>query len=130
MATLNKVQIIGRLGANPELRHTQSQKAVCNFSVATTFKVSGDKESTEWHKVQTWEKLAEICSTLLKKGSLVYIEGRLATRSWEAKDGTKQYTTEIIATNMQKLTPKDADGEGEPKQASAAAYDNLDEIPF
>lgn len=142
MATLNKVQIIGRLGQDPELRHTKKMtnqepaKAVCNFSVATTFKTR-DTEHTEWHRVQAWENLADICSKLLRKGHLVYVEGRITTRVWEDKEGKKNYTTEIVASNVQKLTPKD-DGAGSsggptappPGGDSTNQEVSLDEIPF
>ena len=101
---LNKVQLIGRLGADPELRHTPSGSAVANFNIATTEQFTNKdeqkEERTEWHKIVTWDKLAEICGEYLKKGKLVYIEGKLRTRSWEDRDGNKRWTTEIKANNM------------------------------
>ncbi len=101
---LNKVMIIGRLTRDPELRSTGNGTNVASFSVATGFTwtdQSGQKkEQTEFHNVVAWRKLAEIVGQYLKKGSQVYIEGRLQTRSWEGQDGKKNYRTEIIADNM------------------------------
>jgi single-strand DNA-binding protein len=105
--SMNKVLILGRLGQNPEIRHTPSGAAVANFSVATSEKwtdKSGEKkESTEWHKVVVWGKLAELCSQYLVKGRQVFLEGKLQTHQWEDKDGKKNYTTEIHATSVQFL---------------------------
>lgn len=99
MSGLNKVTLIGNLGTRPELKYTASGAAVCNMrmAVSTTF---GEKESTEWFSVITWNKLAELVAEHLDKGRKVYVEGRLATRSWEAKDGTKRSTTEVIANQV------------------------------
>lgn len=101
---LNKVMIIGRLTRDPELKTTPSGQNVANFSVATSMKwkdqSGGDKEKTEFHNVVAWRKLAEIIGQYLKKGSQVYIEGRLETRNWDGDDGKKRYRTEIIADNM------------------------------
>ncbi|MEO1630600.1 MAG: single-stranded DNA-binding protein [Bacteroidota bacterium] len=108
---VNKVILIGNLGSDPELRYTGSGTAVCNFSLATseTYKDSnGDMvEKTEWHRVVTWARLAEICGEYLKKGRQVYIEGSLQTRQWEDKDGNTKYTTEIKAREMQMLGSRD-----------------------
>jgi single-strand DNA-binding protein len=113
MGSLNKAMIIGRLGADPEVRYTQSNTAVANMSVATSEKYkdrNGEmQESTEWHRVVAWGRLAEICQQYLTRGSLVYFEGPIQTRSWEDKDGNKQYSTEIKAMVMQML---DSRGEG------------------
>jgi single-strand DNA-binding protein len=108
MASLNKVQIIGNLGRDPEVRYTPNGNAVCNVSVATTRqwknKDSGDRqEETEWHRVVFYDRLAEIAGEYLKKGRSVYVEGRLKTRKWQDKEGKDQYTTEIIAEQMQML---------------------------
>ena len=113
MASINKVIVIGNLGRDPEVRYTPSGAAVCNVSVATTRnwkdKNSGDKvEETEWHRVVLYDRLAEIAGEYLKKGRSVYIEGRLKTRKWQDKDGKDNYTTEIVAENMQLL----GNGEG------------------
>jgi single-strand DNA-binding protein len=112
---LNKVFIIGNLTADPEVRHTQSGQMVCNLTIATnrTWKgQSGDKQvQTEFHNIVAWGRLAEIISNYLKKGSMALVEGRLATRSWEDKNGNKRYTTEIIAEGLQ-MGPKNAGGTG------------------
>lgn len=107
MASVNKVIIVGNLGADPETRYMPSGDAVTNIRVATTDrykdKASGEmKEATEWHRIAFFGRLAEIAGEYLKKGSSVYIEGRLKTRQWE-KDGQKQYSTEIVADQMQML---------------------------
>ncbi len=113
MSSLNKVMIIGRLGADPDVRYTQSNTAVANMSVATSERFkdrNGElQERTEWHRVVVWNRLAEICQQYLKKGSLVYFEGKIETREWEDKEGQKRYTTEIKAFNMQML---DSRGDG------------------
>lgn len=111
--TVNKVILIGRLGADPELKYTPSGAAVANFNIATDDtwtdrKTAEKQERTEWHRIIAWSKLAEICGEYLKKGSRVYIEGRLQTRSWEDKNGVKRYTTEIVAQQMQMLDAKGA----------------------
>lgn len=107
MSSLNKAMIIGRLGADPEVRYTQSNTAVATMNVATSERYkdkNGElQENTEWHRVVAWSRLAEICQEYLKKGSLVYFEGPIQTREWEDKDGQKRYTTEIKALNMQML---------------------------
>jgi single-strand DNA-binding protein len=106
---LNKVMLIGRLGKDPDCNFTGSGTAVCKFSVATsdewTDKQGEKQEKTEWHKIVAWGKLGEICGNYLKKGSQVYIEGKIVTRSWE-KDGITRYTTEIVASDMQMLDSK------------------------
>ncbi len=117
MASLNKVQIIGNLGRDPEVRYTPNGNAVCNVSVATTRqwknKESGDKqEETEWHRVVFYDRLAEIAGEYLKKGRSVYVEGRLKTRKWTDKEGKEQYTTEIVATEMQMLGGREGMGGG------------------
>lgn len=105
--SVNKVLLIGRLGADPELRYTADGVPVATFNVATseTFKDrSGTKqERTEWHRVVAWRKLGEISGEYLKKGKLVYIEGKIQSREYEAKDGTKRKTFEIIASEMKML---------------------------
>ena len=118
MASLNKVQIIGNLGRDPEVRYTPNGNAVCNVSVATTRqwknKDSGERqEETEWHRVVFYDRLAEIAGEYLKKGRSVYVEGRLKTRKWTDKEGKDQYTTEVIATEMQMLGSREGMGGGE-----------------
>lgn len=107
---VNKVILVGRLGADPEVRYTQDGMVVTNFRLATdeqwTDKNGEKAQKTEWHRIVTFGKLAEICGNYLSKGSLIYLEGRIQTRSWEDRDGVKQYTTEIVASNMQRLEPK------------------------
>lgn len=110
MSSLNKAMIIGRLGQDPEVRYTQSNTAVANFSVATSERYkdkNGEwQETTEWHRIVAWGRTAEICQEYLQKGSQVYIEGPIQTREWEDKDGQKRYTTEIKALVMTMLSTK------------------------
>ncbi|MFC7298421.1 single-stranded DNA-binding protein [Herminiimonas aquatilis] len=117
MASVNKVIIVGNLGRDPETRYMPNGEAVTNVAVATTEswkdKNSGDKkEITEWHRITFYRKLAEIAGQYLKKGSSVYIEGRLQTRKWTDKDGVERYTTEIIADTMQMLGGRPGAGGG------------------
>jgi single-strand DNA-binding protein len=117
MASINKVIVIGNLGRDPEVRYTPNGAAVCNVSVATTRnwkdKNSGDKvEETEWHRVVFYDRLAEIAGEYLKKGRSVYVEGRLKTRKWQDKDGKDNYTTEIVAEQMQLLGGREGGGSG------------------
>ncbi len=104
---VNKVILIGNAGADPELRYTPGGTAVSNFSIATNeswTNSSGERqERTEWHRIVVWGRLAEICNQYLRKGSKVYIEGKLQTSSWEGQDGLKRYTTEVVARDMQLL---------------------------
>jgi single-strand DNA-binding protein len=108
MASVNKVILVGNLGADPEVRYLPSGDAVANIRLATTDrykdKASGEfKEATEWHRVTFFGRLAEIVSEYLKKGSSVYLEGRIRTRKYQAQDGTDRYSTEIVAEQMQML---------------------------
>ena len=102
--SLNRVQLIGNLTRDPELRYTPSGTAVCSFSIATNRNWTTDtgekKEEVEFHRIVAWNKLAELCSQFLTKGRKVFVEGRLTTRSWDAQDGTKKQTTEIIINDM------------------------------
>lgn len=104
---INKVFLIGRLGADPEIRYTPSGAEVASFRIATSenwTNKSGEKEErTEWHRIVAWRGLAKICGEYLSKGKLVYIEGRLRTRTWEDREGNKRSTTEIEATDMKML---------------------------
>ena len=118
MASVNKVILIGNLGRDPEVRYTPNGNAVCNVSVATSrtwkAKDSGDKvEETEWHRVAFFDRLAEIAGEYLKKGSPVYVEGRLKTRKWTDKEGKENYTTEIIAEEMKMLGGREGCGGAE-----------------
>jgi len=148
MASVNKVILVGNLGADPETRYTASGDAVCNIRLATTDswkdKNSGEKrEQTEWHRVVFYRKLAEIAGQYLKKGSQVYLEGRIRTRKWQDKDGQDRYTTEIEATEMQMLGGRQSAGApagndeptdyspAPPKNKPKPPYDGLgDDIPF
>ncbi|HWV38756.1 MAG TPA: single-stranded DNA-binding protein [Vulgatibacter sp.] len=115
MASVNKVILIGNLGADPEMRYTPGGQAVANFRMATTDswadKSSGQRqERTEWHRVVAWGKLAELCGEYLKKGRQCYVEGRLQTREWQDKEGQKRYTTEIVASQIVFLGGRDGGG--------------------
>ncbi|WP_448168527.1 single-stranded DNA-binding protein [Burkholderia ambifaria] len=117
MASVNKVILVGNLGADPEVRYLPSGDAVANIRLATTDrykdKASGDfKEMTEWHRVAFFGRLAEIVSEYLKKGSSVYIEGRIRTRKWQGQDGQDRYSTEIVADQMQMLGGRGGAGGG------------------
>ena len=117
MASVNKVILVGNLGADPEVRYLPSGDAVANIRLATTDrykdKASGEmKEATEWHRVSFFGRLAEIVNEYLKKGSSVYIEGRIRTRKWQAQDGTDRYSTEIVAEQMQMLGGRGSMGGG------------------
>src|SRR5579884_2262622 len=107
MAGLNKVMIIGNLGRDPEMRYTPSGAPVTTFSVAVNRRWSSQdgqqQDETEWFNVVAWNKLAETCNQVLTKGRLVYVEGRLRTRSWDGQDGQKHYRTEVIAQTVQFL---------------------------
>src|SRR3982751_1350786 len=160
MASVNKVILIGNLGRDPETRFMPSGDAICNISIATTENwkdKNGEKqEKTEWHRVAFFGKLAEIAGEYLKKGSQVYVEGRLQTRKWQDKDGQDKYMTEIVASQMQMLgsrqgmgggdrgAPPDAgeggggqragagaSGGGKPAAKSGGKFDDFeDDIPF
>ena len=130
---INKVILIGNLGKDPEIRYTQSGAAVVNFSIATTERWKGQdgqqQEQTEWHNIVAWKRLAEICSEFLSKGSKVYIEGKLQTRKWQDKDGNDRYTTEIVARDMQMLTPRGAGSGGGSYGDNSGGYDNFPQEP-
>ena len=144
MASVNKVILVGNLGADPETRFMPNGDAVANIRLATTEswkdKASGEKkEITEWHRVVLYRKLGEIAGQYLKKGSAVYIEGRIRTRKWQDKEGQERYTTEIEANEMQMLggrqssesapseKPQQRNAQGAPK---ASIGDMDDDIPF
>ena len=115
MAGVNKVILIGNLGANPEVKYLSNGTTVANFRMATSEnrvnRSSGEKTTmTEWHRIVAFGRLAEICGEYLNKGKQVYIEGRIRTRSWEDKDGNRRYATEIVATQMQMLGVAGAPG--------------------
>ncbi len=130
--SVNKVILIGNLGKDPEIRYTASQQAVANFTIATseryTDRGGAKQERTEWHNIVAWGKTAELCGQYLKKGRQVYIEGRLQTRNYEAKDGSgKRYVTEIVAQTVQFLGGRSGgmvDEIGEPRGPAASAGAN------
>lgn len=141
MASVNKVILVGSLGRDPEVKYMANGEAVANFSMATSEnwkdKAGVKQEKTEWHNVVAYRKLAEIIGEYLKKGSPVYIEGKLQTRKWE-KDGVTRYSTEIIADSMQMLGGK-TDGststaqrqDSKPnEQKSTGSFDDFDDAPF
>jgi single-strand DNA-binding protein len=117
---VNKVILIGNLGADPEVRYAQSGAAVANFRLATTEtwkKQDGSKEElTEWHRIVAFGRLGEICGEYLAKGSRAYVEGRIQTRKWQDKDGNDRYTTEIVAREMKMLSPRGASEGGSSRQ--------------
>ncbi len=134
MPSLNEVAIMGHLGQDPELKTTNSGTSVVNMSVATTYRPRDKDPETEWHRVVVWSKQAENCHRFLGKGSLVYVKGRLQTRSWE-KDGVKRYTTEIVAFQVLFLDRKGDRAAPTPAPAessnSGSWRDNPDEdLPF
>ncbi|CAB0150583.1 Single-stranded DNA-binding protein [Pseudidiomarina piscicola] len=114
---INKVILIGNLGADPEVRYTQNNTAIANLSIATSEtwkdKQTGEpREQTEWHRCVAYRRLAEIAGEYLKKGSKVYVEGRLQTRKWQGQDGVERYTTEIVINEMQMLDGRPGSGQG------------------
>ena len=139
MAGVNKVILVGNLGKDPEVRYTPSGVAVANFTIATSEewkdKNTGEKQGrTEWHRVVAWRRLGEICGEYLRKGSQVYVEGKLQTRAWEDRDGSKRYTTEIVASTMQMLGAPNREGKAEPSDGSFPVEEPItipeDDIPF
>lgn len=155
MASVNKVILVGNLGADPETKYLPSGDAITNIRIATTDrwkdKASGEmKEATEWHRIAFFGRLAQIAGEYLKKGSQVYVEGRIRTRKWQDKDGQDRYSTEIVADQMQMLGSRGGSGEprgesmgggrapAEPKAAATAGapkkpgkFDDMeDDIPF
>lgn len=129
---LNKVLLIGRLGADPEIRYTPSGSAVANFRLATNRSVKRNEqweEETDWHRIVAWDRLAETASQYLRKGSHVFVEGQLRTRSWDDRDGNKRYTTEVFARDIQILDSKGG------KEAQTSDYEIgtppvEDDVPF
>ena len=123
MAGINKVILVGHLGRDPEMRYTQSEVAVCSFSLATSEtyrdRNSGEKVTqTEWHNIILWRKLAETAGKYLRKGSQVYIEGKLRTRKWEDQNGATRYTTEVVTDTMQMLDKRESSSAPAPTAAA------------
>lgn len=132
MASVNKAILIGNLGKDPELRYTPAGVAVCTFSLATTEKwrdkTSNEmKESTTWHNIVLWRRQAEVAKEYLSKGSPVYIEGRIQTRSYDDKEGNKKWITEIVGDRLQMLGRR---GEGTDHTTQAAAPDAPEAPPL
>ncbi len=143
---VNKVILVGNLGQDPEIKYMPSGQAVCNITIATSEswndKTSGEKvEKTEWHRIVFFRRLAEIAGEYLRKGSQVYVEGRLQTRKWQDQSGNDRYTTEIVANEMQMLGGKGGGvasmpeqsspaSQPEPATAGSASNDFDDDIPF
>lgn len=131
---VNKVLLIGNLGADPELRNTNNGKAVASFSLATTERRKGQdgqvQDLTEWHRIVAWGKLAEICGQYLSKGSKVYIEGKIQTRKWQDQGGVDRYTTEIVAHEMKMLSSRGDVGGGGVSGNSGGASQVGDDVPF
>jgi single-strand DNA-binding protein len=138
--SVNKVILVGNLGRDPEVRATPSGQSVCNFSLATTERFTDragqQRDQTEWHNVVVWGKQADLCGQYLKKGRQVYVEGRLTTRQYEAKDGTgKRYRTEVVAQRVQFLGGRPSagfDNDGSDFNSGSDAPPPVDDedIPF
>ena len=136
--SLNRVQLIGNLTRDPELRYTPTGTAVCSFSIATNRSWTTDsgekKDEADFHRIVAWNKLAELCSQFLSKGRKVYVEGRLTTRNWTGQDGAQRNTTEVIISDMILLdsagnrTPRD-ESEEEPEEESAPIQEESEEEP-
>jgi single-strand DNA-binding protein len=146
MAGVNKVILVGRLGKDPEVRNLENGASVANFTMATSEtykdKVTGEKkEITDWHNIVLWRGLAEIAQKYLHKGDMVYIEGKMRTRSWE-KDGVTRYTTEVIGDNMTMLSTQRSGGSGtssaesgysgtaKSQESYSADSSGTDDLPF
>jgi single-strand DNA-binding protein len=140
MSSSNLVILVGRVGKDPEMKYTQAGKAIANLSVATSesykSKETGERtEKVEWHRVTFFDKLAEICGQYLRKGSLIYLEGRLQTREWQDKDGNKRWTTEVVGREMRMLGKKNEGESSAPSKAPAknepAGFDDdLEDVSF
>ncbi|MDR3094378.1 MAG: single-stranded DNA-binding protein [Bacteroidales bacterium] len=133
---INKVILVGHVGKDPEIRHLDSNQSVANFTLATNeyYVKDGTRiEQTEWHNIVAWRQTAEYAEKYIRKGSLLYVEGRLRTRSWDDKEGGKHYTTEVVSDTIRNLTPKPATAGGnEPKEepVKGEASTPADDLPF
>ena len=134
MAGVNKAILLGRLGADPEIRYTSNGTAVANFRIATSERwnnQNGEKEErTEWHRIVAWSKLAETCGEYLHAGSKVYIEGKLQTRKWQDQNGNDKFTTEIVAREMKVLSPRTGDSQQSDNSYEPPPNNDKDDIPF
>lgn len=132
MSSVNKVILVGRVGKDPETRYTPDGKAIANLSLATSEKRKGE-EATEWHRLVFFDKLAEVVTNYVKKGSLIYVEGKIQTRKWQDNEGQDRYSTEIVANSMQMLGGKKEEQTEQPKPAKkqAQSFDEMDDdIPY
>ncbi|MBI2281259.1 MAG: single-stranded DNA-binding protein [Bacteroidetes bacterium] len=142
MAGVNKVILIGNLGKDPEVRYLEGGTAVAKFTLATSEnykdKTTGERKTlTEWHNIVVWRGLAEIAEKYLKKGSQIYIEGKLRSRQWQDKDGNNRYTTEIVADTMQMIGKRDDNAGNVQNQSSSTSSPDIeqnnnfeDDLPF
>ncbi len=142
MAGVNKVILIGNLGKDPEVRYLEGGTAVAKFTLATSEnykdKTSGERKTlTEWHNIVVWRGLAEVAEKYLKKGSQIYIEGKLRSRQWQDKDGVNRYTTEIVADTLQMIGKKDDTSGNAQNQSSSTSSPEIeqnnnfeDDLPF
>ncbi len=143
MSGVNKVILLGNLGKDPEIRHLENGRAVTNFTLATS-EVYKNREgnkvtNTEWHNVVLWTPLAEVAEKFLKKGSQVYIEGKITTRSYDDKDGNKRYITEVVGRELTLVGGRPDGGGGAPEQQNSSQAEpagmaqeptDLDDLPF
>ena len=133
MASVNKVILVGNLGKDPEVRHMPNGDAVANFSIATTDmwkdKSGMRQERTEWHNISMYRRLAEIAGEYLKKGSSVYVEGRLQTRKWQDKNGQDRYTTEIVCDQMQMMVSKNGMASNDDSKHGNNSHHDYDDSP-
>ncbi len=142
MAGVNKVILIGHLGKDPEVRHLENGTSVANFTLATSEsykdKAGNRIDQTEWHNIVVWRGLADVAEKFLKKGSQIYLEGKIRTRSWEDQGGNKKYTTEIVADTFNMLSKKDDSSQQQSSQSSqtpssvqkSSPIDEADDLPF
>lgn len=134
MASVNKVILVGRVGKDPETRYAPNGTSIANLSLATSEKRKGE-EATEWHKIIFFDKLAEVVTEYVKKGSLIYVDGRIQTRKWKDKEGQERYTTEIVANSMQMFWGKSEEQAEQrklsiPQSQAPSIADMSEDIPF
>ena len=143
MAGVNKVILVGHLGKDPEVRHLENGTSVANFTLATSEsykdKAGNRIDQTEWHNIVVWRGLADVAEKFLKKGSQIYLEGKIRTRSWEDQTGNKKYTTEIVADTFNMLTKRDDSGQQQTLPSNqtpnttiqnSPTVDEADDLPF
>jgi len=143
MAGVNKVILVGHLGKDPEVRHLENGTSVANFTLATSEsykdKAGNRIDQTEWHNIVVWRGLADVAEKFLKKGSQIYLEGKIRTRSWEDQTGNKKYTTEIVADTFNMLSKRDDSGQQQTLSSNqtpnttvqnSPPVDEADDLPF